>query len=155
MLLRGNDIHTALFREKSWLFFCWFLLRLLSFFRVFSAFPRRREGVAEHNKPNSPPSEGWPRSGRGGCNAVGVMLHAVAASISFSFPRSRVGTISTQHCSGKKAGCFFVGFYYGFFPFFEFSLHSHAGERVSRNTTNLIPLLRRGGRVADGVVVTP
>ena len=28
-----------------------------------------------------------------------------------------------------KAGCFFVGFYYGFFPFFEFSLHSHAGER--------------------------
>ena len=26
--------------------------------------------LAEHSKPNSPPSEGWPRSGRGGCNAL-------------------------------------------------------------------------------------
>ena len=56
--------------------------------------PLHREIVAELNKPNSPPSEGWPRSGRGGVfssfprsergNAERIL------NIKYAFPRSRL-----------------------------------------------------------------
>ena len=43
------------------------------------SFPHFCEDVAECNKSNSPPLEGWPRSGRGGCDTVCVMLHPATA----------------------------------------------------------------------------